>query len=353
MSDFRNGNPATVAIRITDTNGSPVTTGVTAAWTLYGPSSATAISTGSTLSHLGDGYWGATFPGSSTTASGTYRAYAATVTYGTPTVTLVDQSVLFTVGLPSPAYKSLRECVVAFYDELHDGLPGTVTSPGGTSTLTDSKRANSNLTADEYVDSEILVLAPNAVTDTNPVVVTSWTPGTGAFAIAPSITATTDAQAYLLCNLRGQGYPFRDVKAKILAAWRDVQPMQHMVDEYSATTDGTFELTVPSQWRDITGVAIRSNSSNQWEDIAPAYFGFDQERRVVRFTYQPSSGLAVRLEGKADCTEPAFLNSTVQLPFGWLRDRVLGELLAASPNKGNQQRAAVHLQRAQQRFPRM
>ena len=293
MSDFRNGNPATVAIRITDTNGSAVTTGVTAAWTLYGPSSATAISTGSTLSHLGDGYWGATFPGSSTTASGTYRAYAATVAYGSPTVTLVNQAVLFTVGLPSPAFRTLRECVVSFYDELHDGLPGTVTAPGGTTTITDSARANSNLTADEYVDSEILILAPGAATDTNPVVVTSWTPGTGAFAINATITATTSGQNYLLCNLRGNGYPFRDVKAKILTAWRDVQPTQYVVDEVSATTDGTFELTVPTQWRDITGVALRASSTQQWEDIAPAYFGFDQERRIVRFTYQPSSGLAV------------------------------------------------------------
>lgn len=351
MADFRNGNPATVAIRITDTDGSPVTTGVTAAWTLYGPSSATAISTGNTLSHLGDGYWGATFPGSSTTASGTYRAYAATVVYGS--VTLVDQSVLFTVGLPSPVYKSLRECVVAFYDELHDGLYGVATGNGSTSTITDSGRANSNLTADEYVDSEILILAPGAVADANPVTVTSWTPGTGVFTFAPNITATTSGQAYLLCNLRGNGYPFRDVRAKILAAWRDVQPTQHVVDEYSATTDGTFETSVPIQWRDITGVALRSNSSNQWEDIAPAYFGFDQERRIVRYTYQPGSGQAVRLEGTIDCIEPAFLNSTVQLPFGWLRDRVLGELLAGSKDKGNQQRAAVHLQRAQQRFPRM
>lgn len=130
--------------------------------------------------------------------------------------TLVNQAVLFTVGLPSPAFRTLRECVVSFYDDVHHGLPGTVTGAGGTSTVTDSARANSsNLTADEYVDSETsLILAPNAVTDTNPVVVTGWTPGTGAFNIAPSITATTAAQPYLLCNLRGNGYPFRDVKAK-------------------------------------------------------------------------------------------------------------------------------------------
>jgi len=352
MADFRTGGPATVALpRITDAYGSPVTTGVTGTFSLYGPSSATAISTGSTLSHLGDGYWGFTFPPASLVLNGAYKALAATVVYGS--ITLVNQAVLFTVGLPSPAFRTLRECVVSFYDELHDGLPGTVTSPGGTSTITDAARANSNFTADEYVDSEILILAPNAVTDTNPVVVTSWTPGTGAFNIAPSITATTAAQPYLLCNLRGNGYPFRDVKAKILTAWRDVQPTQYVVDEVSATTDGTFELTVPTQWRDITGVALRASSTQQWEDIAPAYFGFDQERRIVRFTYQPSSGLAVRLEGRIDYNEPAFLNSIVSVPYAWLRDKVLGELLAGSNDKGNRQRAAVHLQRAQMRFPRM
>lgn len=351
MSDYRNGNPVTVALRVVDANGTPVTTGVTGDMSLYGPASAAVISGPTAIAHLGDGAWGVTFPGSATANSGVYKGLVPSLVYGS--TTLVNQAVLFTVGLPSPAFKSMREIVTSVYDELHDGLPGTVTGAGGTSTITDSKRANSNFTADEYVDSEILVLAPNSVTDTNPVVVTSWTPGTGAFNITPSITATTSAQPYLLCNLRGNGYPFRDVWAKILRAWRDVQPSQYVVDEYSATTDGTFELTVPIQWRDVTGVALRSNSSNQWEDIAPAYFGFDQERRIVRFTYQPSSGLAVRLEGKIDYNEPASLNSVVQVPYAWLMDRVLGELLAGSNDKGNQQRAAVHLQRAQMRFPRM
>lgn len=352
MADFRQGSVATVALpQIVDSNGSPVTTGVTGTFSLYGPASTAAISAGSTLAHLGNGYWGFTFPPASLVLNGAYKANAATVAYGS--VTLVNQAVLFTVGLPSPAFKTLRECVVSFYDELHDGLYGTATGNGSTSTLVDSARANSNLTADEYVDSELLFLAPGAVTDANPATVTSWTPGTGTFTFAPVVTSTTSGQAYLLCNLRGQGYPFRDVRNKILAAWRDVQPTQVVVDEVSATTDGTFEMTVPVQWRDITAVALRDNSSNQWEDIAPAYFAFDQQRRIVRFTYQPRSGLTVRLEGRVDYNEPSFLNSVVNVPYAWLRDRVLGELLAGSPSKGNQQRAAVHLQRAQQRFPRM
>ncbi|MEG7616788.1 hypothetical protein U2069_14875, partial [Listeria monocytogenes] len=87
--------------------------------------------------------------------------------------------------------------------------------------------------------------------------------------------ATTLNQPYLLCNLRGQGYPFRDVRAKILRAWRDVMPRQWVVDEYSAVTDGTWNLAVPAQWREITGLATRAASSQLWEDYAPQYFDFD------------------------------------------------------------------------------
>lgn len=351
MADYRNGNPVTVALRVVDANGTPVTTGVTGDMSLYGPTSTAVISGPTTVAHLGDGAWGVTFPGSVTGSSGVYKGLVPSLAYGS--TTLVNQTVLFTVGLPSPAFKTMRECVVSIYDELHDGLYGTFSGNGSTSTFVDAARANSNLTADEYVDSELLILAPGAVTDTNPVVITTWTPGTGTFTFAPVVTSTITGQAYLLCNLRGQGYPFRDVRSKILRAWRDVQPTQYVVDEYFSTTDGTFEMTVPVQWRDITAVALRDNSSNQWEDIAPAYFAFDQERRIVRFTYQPRSGLNVRLEGRIDYNEPASLNSVVQVPYAWLLDRVLGELLAGSPFKGNQQRAAVHLQRAQQRFPRM
>ena len=350
MADYALGAPATVALRLTDSNGTPVTSGVTGTFTLYGPASATATSGPTALAHLGDGAWGVTFPATAMTATGVYRAVTGSVTYGSST--LGAQTVVFTVGVPSPVHKTLRECLVALYDELHDGLPGTTSSLGTTTTAVDSRRVNTNLTADEYVDSELLLLAPGSVTDANPLVVTSFTPASGTFTFAPAVTAVASGTPYLLCNLRGQGYPVRDVRAKILAAWREIMPRQQVIDTVSVATDGTYELAIPANWRDVDMVGLRNASTQPWGALAPAYWEWDAPRRLLRFAHQHAAGLAVRLEGTIDYAEPAFLNSVVQVPFGWLRDRVLGELLAGSRDRGLQQRAAVHLRRAEQRMPR-
>lgn len=113
-----------------------------------------------------------------------------------------------------------------------------------------------------------------------------------------------------------------------------MQPTQYVVDEVSATTDGTFELDALARAAGHHRGRSPASSTQQWEDIAPAYFGFDQERRIVRFTYQPSSGLAVRLEGKIDYNEPAFLNSTVSVPYAVAARQGVGRTAGREQRQG-------------------
>lgn len=352
MADVRLGSPHTVGFLLKDTNGSPVTSGVTGTIALYGPASTTATSGPTAMTHFGGGVWGVTFLASAMTASGLYKAFADSISYAAGTIILDDQVVLFTVGVIPPNHRTLRECVVDLAIELDAGVEGTATGNGSTTTLVDSGRANSNLAATEWVDSELLVLKPGAVTDRNPVTVTGFTPASGTFTFTPAITSTTTGEDYLLLNLRGKGISYGKLKRTIVAAWREVGPVQWVADEVNFLTDGTYRLAIPAQWRDIESIQYRTGTTAPWWDIAEFYRPFDPMLRRVNFTQNIASGTQLRVVGAIDCAEPDALTSVVQVDYGWLRDRVLGQLLAQSKNREDQQRAAVHLADAARMKPR-
>lgn len=352
MADVALGQPHTVGFLLRDSAGSAATTGVTGSITLYGPASTTATSGPTAMTHRGNGVWGVTFPASALAASGLYKAVADSISYESGDIILDDQTVLFTVGHPSAHHRLLRDCIVDLAVELDDGLLGTATG-GTTATLVDSTRANSSLSTTEWVGSELLILEPGAITDRNPQPVVTFTRASGTFtiptAVANAITSGTD---YLLMNLRGRGIPFQKLKRTILAAWREVAPTQEVADEVNFTTDGGYRLAIPAQWRDVAGIQVRWGTDGPWSDIAEAYRPFDSQLRYVNFTRAIGSGQQLRLVGAIDCAEPDGLTSIVQVPYGWLRDRVLGELLAQSERRTDQQRAAVHLARADRNRPR-
>lgn len=352
MADVVLGAPHTVGWLLREADGSPATTGVTGNVSLYGPASTTAVGGPDALTHFGNGVWGVTFPANEMVYAGLYKALATSISYESGTIVLANQAVYFTVGRASPAHRTLRDCVADFGVELGWALEGTSTSNGSTSTLVDSGRANSNLTSDEWIDSEILILEPNAVTDRNPVTVTGFTPASGTFTFTPTITSTTSGQDYLLLNLRGNGQNFARLKRTIVAAWREVAPTQQVVDEVNFTTDATYRLAVPSQWRGIDAVQYRWGVSGPWSDIAEAYAPYDPMLGYINFTQGIGANRQLRLVGTIDCAEPDALTSIVQVPYGWLRARVLGQLFAQSDRREDQQRAAVHLEEAARTKPR-
>lgn len=351
MADVVLGAPHTVGWQLRDSAGSLVTSGVTATARLYGPASTASVSGPTALTHLGGGIWGLTFLASVMTASGLYKA-VADISYAAGTIVLDDQTQLFTVGSPSPVHRTLRDCVVDLAIELDWGIEGITTGSGSTTTLVDSGRANSNLTSDEWIDSEILILEPGAVTDRNPVTVTAFTPASGTFTVTPAITSTVSGQDYLMMNLRGNGKSFARLKRTIVAAWREVSPTQTVVDEVNYLTGSTYALSVPSQWRSIDNMQIRYGVGGPWSDIAPAYYPYDPLLGRVNFTMGIGANQQLRLVGTIDCAEPDALTSIVQVPYGWLRNRVLGQLWSQSERREDQQRAAVHLEEAARMRPR-
>lgn len=352
MADVVLGAPKTIGWLLREADGSAATSGVTGNVTLYGPASTAAVGGPDALSHFGNGVWGVTFPASEMASAGLYKAVADSISYESGTIELVNQTQLFTVGWPSPNHRTLRDCVVDLAIELEWGLEGTATSNGSTTALVDSGRANSNLTTDEWIDSEILVLEPNAVGDRNPVTVTDFTPASGTFTITPAITATTSGQDYLLMNARGNGRSFARLKRTILAAWREVAPVQYVVDEVNFLTSAGYRLAVPAQWRDVAEIAVRYGTSGPWSPIAEAYRPYDPTLGYVNFDRSIGANQQLRLVGTIDCAEPDALTSIVQVPYGWLRNRVLGQLLAQSERREDQQRAAVHLEEAARTKPR-
>jgi hypothetical protein len=351
VADVRLGSPHTVGFLLKDTNGSPVTSGVTGTIALYGPASTTATSGPTAMTHFGGGVWGVTFLASAMAASGLYKAFADSISYAAGTIVLDDQVVLFTVGVIPPNHRTLRECVVDLAIELDAGVEGTATG-GSTTTMVDTTRINTNLAATEWVDSELLILEPAAVTDRNPQPVITFAPASGTFTIPTPVAGIASGQDYLLLNLRGKGLTFGKLKRTIVAAWREVGPVQWVADEVNFLTDGTYRLAIPAQWRDIESIQYRTGTTAPWWDIAEFYRPFDPMLRRVNFTQNIASGTQLRVVGAIDCAEPDALTSVVQVDYGWLRDRVLGQLLAQSKNREDQQRAAVHLADAARMKPR-
>lgn len=350
-ADVRLGHPSRYGFPFRDANGSLVTSGVTGAVSLYGPGSTSAIE-GPTdpPTHLGGGVWGLALAASDLATAGLYRLSAPALTNGT--VTYGQQDLYFVVGPSSPNYRTLRECLEDLGVELDWALPGTTTGNGSTTTLVDSGRANSNLSSDEWVDSELLILEPGAATDRNPVTVTAFAPTTGTFTFTPAITSTTTGQDYLILNARGSGRSYGRLRRAILAAWREAAPVHHVVDTVNWTTDGTYALAAPAQWRGIDAIHWRASTAGPWSEIAGHYAAFDAARGVLDFALPVPAGRTLRVAGRVAAHEPQNLTDVVQVPYSWLRDRVLGELLAQSERREDQQRAAVHLERAERRRPR-
>lgn len=348
MADVSIGAPYAPGFVIKDSNNRPITSGITGSMTLYGPSSTTAVSGPTALSHLGAGFWGVVQAGSVHADSGLFKAVTGAIT---GTATLGPQTMLYTVGVTPPNHRTLGECVADFAIELGDAVEGTATG-GSTTTLVDSTRANANLDSSEWLDSELLILEPGAVTDRNPQPVTAFTPASGTFTFPTAVTAITAGVDYLLLNARGRGVTFAKLKRLIVAAWREVSPVQYVADEVNFVTDSTYRLAVPAQWRGIEDVQWRGSASDPWSDIAEAYRPFDPHRRYLNFTQSLASGMQLRVVGTIACAEPDALTSVVQVDYGWLRARVLGQLYAQSESRTDQQLAAVLLADAARAKPR-
>lgn len=348
------GQPYTPAILPTDGDGAPVVAGVAGTGSLYGPASATVpILTGIALAHLGNGRWGATIAGSALLAAGLYRFVVPTLTYGTTTLT--NAGALFTVGAVPPDTRTLRYILTAVYAALGDGLAGS--GAGGVNTLADGTKAGTGIDANEWIGSELLLLGPTAsLPPTNPLRVDGFAPATGVFTVKPDTTLVGTLD-YLLVNRNGAGYAYALVREAVVNAIASVRLRERVaaiVTPALAVGATTLEYPLPDGWRTLDAVAQGDwGRTDHWAEVAPAYWEWDAARRVLRDRDgRLTPGLPLRLAGTIDVPPPATFGAIVPLPWTWVRDAALAEVLLGSNEPADARRVAVLLDRARRTRPR-
>lgn len=350
MAETMPGVPYTPTLAILDGDGAPYTAGVAGTMALYGPDDATVARGTGPLAFFGARGWGTTFAGALLARPGTYRYRVPTLT--TPGGTLLDQGGTFRVGTIPPGARTLRELVVAVATALGDGLVGR--GAGGAGTLIDAARGGTGRDDNEWVGSELVLLGPSAsLPAVNPLRVASFAAATGRFGLAPAVTLAGQYD-YLLCNRDGAGYPYARVREALDLAIGSVPLRERAIDAVSLTTTGARDYPLAPDWYAVRAVAVGTwGRDGAWSEVAPGYWEWDAVAGVLRDPYgRWPTGLPLRIEGLVATSPPADLGAIVPLPWAWVRDSALAELLLTSDRPADQRRAAVLLERTRRGRPR-
>jgi hypothetical protein len=355
------GQPYRAAFLVTDSNGAPVTAGVTGSMSLYGPASATAIGGPTALTHLADGLWGVTWAGSLTGTPGEYRYLVPALAFGA--TTLANQAGDFSAGVLPPGQRTLRDLLIALNLPLNDGWWGTASADGTTGaasgTLIDSRLINASGVADDWAGSEVLPFQSAAPTSTRtrPYRVTGFAPTTGTLTVAPGPAAlVASGTDYLLCNENGAGFGVQRRLQALQAALRMGGAARRVSDQVSVVAAGdTDEYALPAALLTVSGVAARAagGQADRWTPLAP-----DRWRRMLRADRRLltlagyAAGTLVRVEGYAYPSLPYFLDQFVEGPADWYVTRAAADLLKASPLAAHQRMAGPLFQEALATRPR-
>lgn len=338
--DVTPGQPITPGLSFFDSNGSPITSGITGTMTLYAPGSATSVSGPTALAHQGNGRWGVTFAGSLTTARGTYRWTSSAIT---GTATLAAQSGTFIVGVGDQW--TLRELYTSVRRGLRDGWTGTTSGSGSTTTAVASKFAwGSN---NRWLASEVYFFEPASVADENPVRVTAFTASTGTFTFTPAITSTVSGLDFILGNKEGQGWAHEEVMDAIQTAVRRAGLMRPVTDRVSLSgVSNQYLYNLPNDWVRLDGIDyLQSGTTGRWMPIAlprivrshlgtDGVFGLDDSLAWL-------AGYALRLRGWAAPQVPEAMGGYVHGDGATIRDDAIYELLLMSDKGADRQRAAA------------
>lgn len=355
MYDALPGQPYTPKFRILDSNGSPVLSGVTGTISLFGPASTTALVSGSTLVHQGDGYWGASFAGSNLASPGTYRWVTSALTSG---ITWAAQAGTFTVGMGD--WWSLRELYTSLRRRLRDGWTGTTDTDGnvGGTTLVCSRFAYGSDNA--WLSSEIFIFEQLAPIDANPLRVTAFTKASGTFTCTPALSGKAVAGIdFIVGNKDGQRWSHDEVLEALTTAIRRMRTMRPVSDQVAiATSPNTWEYSLPAGWATVDQVLYQpqGGAATLWVPLARPFWRYRQDRALLTLDYYPSN-CAIRVEGRAFPRLPERMPDLVPADGATLRDDALYDLLMRGTNEDKQQAAMlagpVLRARAGQAFARM
>lgn len=337
--DTTPGQPYSPKFRVLDSNGSPVLSGVTGTISVYPPTSATTpVLNGATLVHKGDGFWGHA-DSILFTALGDYTWTTSALSGG---VTWGAQSGLFTVGRGD--WWSMRDLLVSVRRGLRDGWTGTTDAAGTTTTLKASAFAYGS--ANDWVSSEILILEPVTLTDTNPVRVTGFVVSAGTFTFTPAVTGIASTAVgidFIIGNKDGEGFSHDEVWDALTGAVRRLRAARPTSDQVLiATVPLTYEYAVPAGWSRVDRVSYQpqGGATTLWVPLDRPYWRFRADRGLLALDSFPAN-CALRIEGRATPRLPERLADLAPGDGAAIRDDALYELLSLSDDQGDRQRAAM------------
>jgi hypothetical protein len=275
MADVALGNPYVAVFPVNDPNGNPTksTDTVTGTLSVYMlGTSATAIVSGA-ISWQGGGTWGLAVAGTLLTTAGTYtftvpNLVVSGVSYGTQTGT-------FTVGLPQPGVRSLRDILIDLTLALTDGVQSTP----------------------------------------NPVQITASAAATGIVTFAGTQSGNVASGVPYLIG--GRKYPTATKLAALRQVLEDLGALEATEDRVSTSSViNQYEYDVPQQFTDLTAVYFQPTTTTiptQWRRLAKGIFWtYRPGRRKLELT--PAAPIVLvryRLEGTVEAQLPQRLTSLI------------------------------------------
>lgn len=322
MPDVRPGQPYTALLpQIVDSNGEPVTSGVTGTMQVYSPSDTTNVLTSGALAHQGNGFWGLPVAGSLLTTSGEYVCTCATVTYASTTLNNVQTA--FAVGAILPWMRTLREVLVDLTGALEDGVASTTTTLGSTTTLIDTRWKQG--LANELAGLEVYLLDPLSSADPNPLYVTASDPASGTITFTPAVSGAVPAGAGYLIG--GRRYPHALKLTALRQVIRRVRATELASDQVTLLgAFFTFEYAIPAQFTSLVAVYWQPKITlypTRWYELDPSQWRVRRDKRVL--VVDPNTNLAtpyarIRIDGRIAAPEPQFMTTAVPVPADWLVD---------------------------------
>lgn len=347
--DFPLGVIPSMPIRVVDNaTGAPVATGVTAAWQLFGPASATVpVDSGVAVTNRGGGVW--TADGAvALNVAGNYRlVYDITLP---ASAAVQSQEVGFTVGVPVRGAWTMRDLLVAIIRSVGGSVrpsslinAAVVTDPywvgGGTLTIP----------TEEFLGTELVLIDPaTAASYADWFVgrVTAFDGTTGNFTVNRTTGLVSDAtgRRYALTNVGGTGFMFEHILEELRVAYDEVQPTIPV--SFSVGYDiaqNQLEYVLPETLVSVSAVGVHSPGVvDLWDDLGGKWEVL-RDRRLLRINEGLGLGPndTLRIAGKVRSELPRLGGGLTDIAGAWLRERVRFGLLSSSPSQAHQRTAQV------------
>lgn len=237
-----------------------------------------------------------------------------------------------------PWQSTWRQLIVGLSYALEDGVEGTASALGTTTTMIDTTKAGAD---GDWEGSELFFFDVPEVGHQ----VTGYAAGSGTFTFRPALAAAVTAgMAYLIGNIRGQGFPHARKLAALQHALRLARWRVDTSDSSLVTSGSTWEYTIPASFATLYKVEVlRGGTSQPWVELSPAKWWVRQPTRtlVLSGSVGGAGGYTLRLTGRGADVLPAAMTDVVRVPSEWVVDTAAAWLLRSRGNPADRQLAAA------------